>query len=95
MQLDFWTWTGAADLAPAYRVDGPDVYDLLRANRFDAARDAVKTWRTDNPIREMVETGRYQDAICALGSVLFPKQPDRAGWPGARFRQFERALADH
>jgi len=55
------------------RQDGETVYDLLRANRFEEAKDAVKTWRVDNPIRCLVEGEDYQTAICDLGKVLFPQ----------------------
>ena len=67
-----WTWSEAGDFPPVIRRTGKDVYDLLRANRFDEAKDAVRTWRDDNPIRLLIEGEDYQTAVCDLGVVLFP-----------------------
>jgi hypothetical protein len=78
--MQTWTWGESTDFPPSIRRDGEDVYDLLRANRFDEAKDAVKTWRGDNPIRLLIEGEDFQTAICDLGSILFPqRQPHGFG----------------
>lgn len=92
MQLGLWAGFEDPAFPPAVRVDGEDVYNLLRANLFDAARDAVRTWRTDNPIRELVNAALYQDAICELGRVLWPVSGTLHGW-GGRWHDYERNLA--
>lgn len=88
--MQTWTWNEAGDFPPVIRRTGEDVYDLLRANRFAEAKDAVRTWRDDNPIRLLIEGEGYQTAICDLGRVLFPQSGDRDG----NFFHFERSLAE-
>lgn len=69
MQPNLWTGFYDPKFPPIRQTScESSLYDLLVANRFADARDRVRLLPADSDVRRLIEAGRYQDAVCALGS---------------------------